>query len=174
MLNNRYLRSTLRRSHWRFYLHDLCGCIWLQNDEWLPIAPGLLNCMRARSWMERLMQAMENVNGYTVSGLMRDRIAHASETRWLRMEPMPETYRAHVQTFTGILGELDAQVLRHHPEGRSFVLMDREERRRWDEARAALMALLLDRPNPFTEEELSTLTECPRALIPWERLWHDD
>ncbi len=167
------LSMTLGRSHWRAYLWHL---YWENHGEqgyWLLVPPWLLNCMRARGWMERLMEAMEHTNGYTMPVQLRYRIGHAPETHWLRMEPMPETYRAHVQTFTGILGELDAQVLRHHPEGRSFVLMDREERRRWDEAKAALMALLLDRPTPFTEEETSIYTEYPRACVPPERLWDD-
>ena len=135
------------------YLAELAERHAVRTDEADVLPVWLENSIRAYRWMFRLHRdTARNRIGYTVSGQLRFRLAHAPETHFRTACPIMVDVRAMLFGFCSLLEDLDTRLLSRFPEGETAVLAAREDRVMWDEARGQIQELLWHKKPPETPE----------------------
>jgi len=131
----------------------------------------IVNEWRTFRWMEELYRSMEFfLIGYTVSKQLRFRIAHAPDIRCKSFKNMSGELHRILDQFCGILQNLNDEVFGHFDNTGTVILMNREDREKWDAAQEKIYDLLYspgpDRGiEPPCDVDTTLLVSCPYGRI---------
>ncbi len=154
------------------YLDYLLSCekvYKIDTGSGLLLPMWIVNERRTFAWMEALYRSMDHFSGYTISRQLRIRIAHAPNTHCKSFMNISTELHQMLNQFCDIFQDLNDKIISRYESPGAIVLLSREDREKWDEAREKIYELLYsDRPHgsgPPSSVDTSTMVSLPYNWI---------